>query len=93
MVRHNVNELFEYLTLGCILGYTEHCDVLQYVYDLHLWTDLGSKHNLHLDVPMRLMMKNNSWSPDYWQRVQCGLVDLVRQVGYPKFCWTLSPSD
>ena len=42
---------------------------------------------------MRLMMAGSSFSPVYWKRVQNGLVDLVRQVGFPKFFWTLAPSE
>ena len=93
LVRHSVKRLFSSLSLGLLLGYTEHFEILQYVYDLHLWTDLGSKRNLGRGVPMRLMMGGASWSPVYWRRVQLGLVDLVRQVGFPQFFWTLSPSE
>ena len=93
LVRHSVKRLFACLSLGLLLGFTEHFEILQYVYDLHLWTDLGSKRNLGYSVPMRLMMAGASWSPVYWRRVQLGLVDLVRQVGFPQFFWTLSPSE
>ena len=58
-----------------------------------LWTDLGSKRNLGTGVPMRLMLAGSTFSPLYWRRVQWGLVDLVRQVGFPKFFYTLSPSE
>ena len=91
LVRHSVKRLFACLSLGLLLGFTEHFEILQYVYDLHLWTDLGSKRNLGYSVPMRLMMAGASWSPVYWRRVQLGLVDLVRQVGFPQFFWTLRP--
>ena len=90
LARHSVKRLFASLSLGLLLGFTDHFQILQYVYDLHLWTDLGSKRNLGYSVPMRLMMAGASWSPVYWRRVQLGLVDLVRQVG---FFWTLSPSE
>ena len=42
---------------------------------------------------MRLMLAGSTFSPIYWRRVQWGLVDLVRQVGFPKFFYTLSPSE
>ena len=93
LVRHSIKRLYGALALGCLLGYTEHFEILQYVYDLHLWTDLGSKRSLGRGVPMRLMMAGSSFSPIYWKRVQNGLVDLVRQVGFPKFFWTLAPSE
>ena len=93
LVRHSIKRLYVALSLGQLLGYTDHYEILQYVYDLHLWTDLGSKRNLGTGVPMRLMLAGSTFSPIYWRRVQWGLVDLVRQVGFPKFFYTLSPSE
>ena len=63
LVRHSIKRLYGALALGCLLGYTEHFEILQYVYDLHLWTDLGSKRSLGRGVPMRLMMAGSSFSP------------------------------
>ena len=42
-------------------------------------------------MPMRLMMKGYSFTPAYWKSVHCALVDLVRQIGYPKMFWTIAP--
>ena len=38
-------------------------------------------------------MKGHSFSPLYWKAVHWGLIDLVRQLGYPKLFWTLSPHE
>ena len=40
-----------------------------------------------------LLGRSTSRFCSYWKRVQNGLVDLVRQVGFPKFFWTLAPSE
>ena len=40
---------------------------------------------------MRVMMKDHSFSPLYWKSVHWALVDMVRQMGYPKLFWTISP--
>ncbi|CAJ1417479.1 unnamed protein product [Effrenium voratum] len=93
LVRHSIKRLYAALALGQLLGYTEHYEILQFIYDLHLWTDLGSKRNLGTGVPMRLMMAGSTFSPIYWRRVQSGLVDLVRQLGFPKLFFTLAPSE
>ena len=93
LMRHSIKRLYAALALGQLLGYTEHYEILQFVYDLHLWTDLGSKRNLGTGVPMRLMMAGSTFSPIYWRRVQSGLVDLVRQLGFPKLFFTLAPSE
>ena len=39
LVRHSIKRLYAALSLGQLLGYTDHYKILQYVYDLHLWTD------------------------------------------------------
>ncbi|CAJ1414910.1 unnamed protein product, partial [Effrenium voratum] len=93
LVRHSVKRLYNTLALSSLLGYTEHFEILQFVYDLHLWSDLGAKRSLGTGVPMRLMMAGSSFSPIYWRRVHNGLTDLVRQVGFPKFFFTLAPSE
>eukprot|EP00974_Lingulodinium_polyedra_P112273 10860462-Lingulodinium_polyedra.AAC.1 len=36
-------------------------------------------------------MQGHPMSPMYWLAVQAGLVDMVRQCGYPRFFWTKSP--
>eukprot|EP00959_Pyramimonas_sp_CCMP1952_P458211 9476255-Pyramimonas_sp.AAC.1 len=79
--------------LSPLIGYGTSFELLQYVYDLNLWSTLGSRKNLGLGdkVPMRVLMKGNSFSPLYWKEVHNGLIDLVRQVGMPKMFWTMSP--
>ena len=91
LVRHSVKRRFAALALGPLLGYGADFEVLQYVYDLHLWSDLGSKKNLGYAVPMRVMMKGNSFSPLYWRAVHFALLDMVRQLGYPRIFWTIAP--
>ena len=56
-----------------------------------LWTALGSKKNLQTGVPMRVLMAGQSFSPLYWRRVHNGLVDLVRQIGFPTIFFTMAP--
>ena len=36
-------------------------------------------------------MKGHSFSPLYWKSVHWALLDMVRQLGYPKIFWTISP--
>ena len=36
-------------------------------------------------------MSGHSFSPQYWKRMHNGLVDLVRQVGFPTVFFTLTP--
>ena len=74
-----------------LLGYSSNDELLQFVYDLNLWTALGSKKNLQTGVPMRVLMTGHSFSPLYWRRVHNGPVDLVRQIGFPTIFFTMAP--
>ena len=89
--RHSMKNSFMTKVLSPLIGYGSTFELVQYVYDLNLWTTLGSKKNLGYDVPLRVLMKGHSFSPLYWKEVHNALVDLVRQVGLPKLFWTISP--
>jgi hypothetical protein len=88
---HSIKKSFQAKLLSPLLGYASDFELLQFVYDLHLWTDLGSKANLQKGVPMRILMKGHTMSPLYWDDVKHGLFDLVQQIGFPLLYWTFSP--
>lgn len=90
-MRHSTKRLFAAQAFSPLLGLVSNFAILQFVYDLNLWTALCSKNMLNSGVPMRIMMRGHSFSPLYWKSVHNGLTDLVRQIGLPKICWTLSP--
>jgi len=87
---HSVKRWFTSMLFGKLLGYADNFELLQFVYDMNLWTTLGARRNLEA-APMRIMMKGSSFTPLYWHAVKCGLVDLVRQCGFPKIFWTMAP--
>ena len=92
--RHCIKRSFQTKLLSPLLGYGSDFALLQYVYDLHLWTDLGSKRNQADRLgghAMRLMMRGHPMSPLYWADLKYGLFDLVRQLGFPHLYWTLAP--
>ena len=72
-------------------GYGSTAELVQYVYDLNLWTTVGAKKNKVSGVPLRILLKSQSFSPMYWKNILYGLIDLVRQIGPPTFFWTVSP--
>lgn len=86
-----IKRSFQTKLLSPLLGYGSDFELLQYVYDLHLWTDLGSKRNRAGDTKMRFMMKGHPMSPLYWENIKFGLFDVVRQLGFPDLYWTLAP--
>jgi len=89
--RRSIKRSFQAKLLSPLLGYGSDFTLLQYVYDLHLWTDLGSKRNQADGMAMRLMMQGHPMSPYYWHDIKLGLFDLVKQLGYPQLYWTLAP--
>ena len=42
--------------LSPVLGYGADYELFQFVWDLHMWSMLGGKKNLHNDVPLRVML-------------------------------------
>ena len=89
--KQSIKRSFQTKVFSSLLGYGSDYELLQYVYDLHLWTDLGSKRNRAGETKMRFMMKGHPMSPLYWENLKFGLFDLVRQLGYPDIYWTLAP--
>ena len=91
--RHSIKRSFRAKLLGPLLGYGSNFALLQFVYDLQLWTELGAKRNMaeRQNNKMRLMMAQHPMSPLYWRAVLAGLQDLVRQIGAPQLYWTFAP--
>ena len=88
---HSIKRMFAAKVLSPLLGYASVFEVVQFAYDLQLWTALGSKKNLGFQIPMRIMMRGHPFSPMYWKSVHYGLLDMVRQLGEPKLFWTIAP--
>ena len=66
--------------------------LFQFVYDLHMWTMLGSKRNLKGGtIPPRVLLKGASFSPKFWKARHSALIDLQRQLGYPTMFVTKAP--
>lgn len=79
------------LVMSPMLDYAESYELLHFAFDLNLWSAIGSKRNLQVGVPLRLMMKGHTFSPLYWQDLHRTLIDLVRQRGFPPIFLTQSP--
>ena len=89
--RHSIKRSFFCKLLSPLPGYGSDFEPLQYVFDLHLWTDVGSKRKVANGTATRIMMRGHPMSPLYWTDVKNGLRDLVCQIGYPHLYWTLAP--
>ena len=65
--------------LSPVIGYGADFTLLQFVYDLALWTGIGGKKNATRGIPFRLAMKGFSFTPMYWRTRHCAVVDLSMQ--------------
>ena len=54
--RHSTKRMFMAQAMGPLLGIVNRFEVLQYAYDLNLWTALCSNKLLNKGIPMRIMM-------------------------------------
>ena len=76
-----------------IVGYGTDYELLHFVYDLSMWTTVGTKKNVarQRDVPLRLVLKRCPWTPQYWRIRHQAVVDMQRQCGNATLFRTRAP--
>ena len=89
--RHSVKRSFARKVLGPIIGYSQDFELLQFVYDLAMWSRIGGGKNACNGLPLRLVLKGETFSPLYWKSKHQALIDLQRQCGYPALFKTMAP--
>ena len=89
--RGSLRRSFLKKVLGPILDYAGEYELLQFVFDLSLWSDLGSKRYAQPRVPLRILLKGAPFTPAYWAVRHAAVMDLQRQCGYPVLFKTWAP--
>ena len=89
--RHSIKRSFMRKVLGPLVGYSECWDLLQFVYDLALWSRIGGGKNACKGLPLRLVLKGETFSPLYFKTRHQALLDLQRQRGHPQLFKTMAP--
>ena len=89
--RHSLKRSFLLKALGPVLDYAADYELLQFVFDLSVWSDLGGKRNVRQDVPMRILLKGCPFVPSYWAVRHAALLDLQRQGLRPLVFKTWAP--
>ena len=76
-----------------VVGYGSDYELLHYVYDLSMWTTIGTKKNIasQYNVQLRLVLKGCPWAPQYWRIQHQAVVDLQRQCGNAALFRTRAP--
>ena len=89
--RHSVKLSFMRKVMGPIIGYSQDFELLQFVYDLALWSRIGGGKNSCQGVPLRIVLKGETFSPLYWREKHQALIDMQRQCGFPALFRTMAP--
>ena len=88
-----VRQCFLRKVLSPVIGYGADYQLLHFVYDLSMWTTVGAKKNIasQFGAPLRLVLKNCSWTPEYWRIKHRAVVDAQRQCGNATLFRTRAP--
>ena len=76
--------------LGPVIGYGSDYELSQFVYDLWLWSSVGSAKN-SANIPLRCALAGRSFSPEFWKTRHAALIDMQHQLGYPTLFITVAP--
>ena len=88
-----VRQCFLRKALSPVIGYGADYQLLHFVYDLSMWTTVGAKKNIaaQFGAPLRLVLKNCSWTPEYWRIKHRAVIDAQRQCGNATLFRTRAP--
>eukprot|EP00973_Karenia_brevis_P022470 3093277-Karenia_brevis.AAC.1 len=76
--------------LSPLMGYGSDSYLQQFVYDLWLWSSIGSAKNA-AGITLRGALSGRVYSPEYWRTRHMALVDLQHQIGWPALFITVAP--
>lgn len=79
--------------LSPVIGYGTDYALLHFVYDLSMWTTIGTKKNIahQFGTPLRLVLKDSPWTPQYWRIRHNAVIDMQRQCGNASLFRTRAP--
>lgn len=79
--------------LSPVLGYGADLELVQFVYDLSMWTTVGTKKNISSSsgIPLRALLKGSPWTPQYWRIKHQAVIDMQRQCGNASLFRTRAP--
>lgn len=89
--RHSIKRSFMRKVLSPIIHYSQDLELLQFVYDLTLWSRIGGGKNACAGLPLRLVLKGETFSPFYRKTKRQALIDMQRQCGFPALFKTMAP--
>ncbi|OLQ05723.1 hypothetical protein AK812_SmicGene11056 [Symbiodinium microadriaticum] len=88
--RQSAKASFIAKVFSSVIGYGTDRVLAHFVYDLWMWSSLGGARNA-APTNLRGALAGRSFSPLYWRNMHAGLVDCVRQLGFPSMFVTVAP--
>ncbi|CAE7386170.1 PIF1 [Symbiodinium sp. CCMP2592] len=76
--------------LSPLIGYGVDFELTQFVYDLWLYTGIGSADRAS-GLSLRAALAGKSFAPEYWRTKHAALIDLQKQLGPPTLFLTIAP--
>ena len=79
--------------LSPVIGYGADYLLLHFVFDLSMWTTIGTKKNLaaRTGVALRHLLKGSPWTAQYWRVRHQAVLDMQRQCGKASLFRTRAP--
>ena len=79
--------------LSPVIGYSSDYELLHFVFDLAMWTTIGTKTNLatRTGVALRHLLTGSPWTPQYWRVRHHAVLDMQRQCGNASLFRTRAP--
>ena len=75
---------------SALIGYNSDAQLLQFVYDLWLFTTIGGAKN-SANAGIREALAAKPYSPELWRTYHAALIDLQKQLGWPSLFITVAP--
>ena len=89
--RHSLKRNYLSKALGPIADYAGDHELVQFVFDLSVWSDIGGKKGALQGIPMWQAMKGAAWTPQFWKVRHAAALDMQAQCGYPAAFVTVAP--
>ena len=89
--RHSLRRSFLAKVQSPIMEYSGDFELMQFMHDLSIWSDLGGKVNKLRNYPLRLALRGAPCSPEYWKVPHTALLDMQEQCGWPVMFKMWSP--
>ena len=89
--RQSLKKNFLAKVLGPIADYAGDHELLHFVFDLSVWSDIGGKKGALRGTPMWQAMKGAPWTPQYWKVRHAAALDMQAQCGFPVAFLTWAP--